>query len=344
MRIRKTLLVAIVLAVLLMTVGVGFWLARDPVDTLIATIKKEYVRPPWIGEECPIALQIEQAGLGNRAAPRVLQLLDDDDPEIRKRAAEALAQIGADSSLIVPKLLEKRFDPDPSVRKAVLWALARARPPSDAVIDLFLERTKDKDPEVRIGAACTLTYMWPQAKRTLPMILPIFITALDDTRSKSAAAEALGRIGAEARDAISILRIMATSDSNEYDRTVAIAALRKIEGDSDSVISALIDLLKCDYPYARSYAARTLGGIGPRAERAIPALQYILDNPPTKNPSPPPPPAAPVKAPNSSIFGPTTGTVGLATLENTYPQVREEVIEALRKIKKTDGKGEGQEQ
>jgi HEAT repeat protein len=335
MKFRNALPIFVVLAVLPIAVAVFLWVVarRDPVESLVASVKKEYIPHP---DDYPLALQVKDAGLANRAASRVLELLDDEDPEIRKRAAEALAQIGADSSLIVPKLLEKRFDPDTSVRKAVLWALARARPTSDAVIDLFLERTGGKDSEVKIGAACTLTYMWPQAKRTLPMILPVLIKALEDPRSKGAAAESLGRIGAEARDAIPRLHRMASTDDNEYSRTEAVTALRKIEGDTDFIISALIDLLKCDESYCRRYAARTLGDIGPGAERAIAALEYILDHPPPKSSSPPPPPPAPAK--NSKfppfLLTPTTGTVGVATLESAYPQLRAEVIEALSKIKK----------
>lgn len=116
---------------------------------------------------------------------------------------------------------------------------------------------------------------------------------------------------------------------------MAVTALRKIQGDSDFIISALIDLLKCDYVYGRLYAARTLGDIGPGAERAIPALQYILDHPPTNSPAPQAPPATAGKPSKLLPFSttPTTGTVGLATLENAYPQIRAEVLEALNKIR-----------
>jgi hypothetical protein len=89
MKLRKALLIFVALAALPIAVAIFFWLimpARDPVRLLVATIKKH---SPY-SEHYPIALQIEEAGLGNRAAPRVLELLDDEDPEVRKRAAEAL--------------------------------------------------------------------------------------------------------------------------------------------------------------------------------------------------------------------------------------------------------------
>jgi len=216
MKLQKGLLIFVALAALPIAVAIFFSLimpARDPVRLLVATIKKH---GPY-SEHYPIALQIEQTGLGNRAAQPVLELLDDEDSEIRKRAAEALAQIGADGSLIIPKLLEKRFDPDPSVRHAVLIALARARPTNDAVIDLFLEQTRNKDPRVKTGAAFTLSYMGAPAKRALPAVLPILIQALDDPRQKSGAAWALGGIGPEARDSIPMLRKMATTDADDYD-------------------------------------------------------------------------------------------------------------------------------
>jgi HEAT repeat protein len=156
--------------------------------------------------------------------------------------------------------------------------------------------------------------------------------------NKSGPAYALGKIGPEAREAIPRLRKVVTIDGDDYDRTVALTALRNIEGDTDFVISALIDLFKCDYPYGRSYAARTLGNIGPKANRAIPALQYILDHPPTGSASPPPPPPAAAKNPTLPFLpgNPTTGTVGLATVASAYPQIREEVLEALKKIRKSE--------
>src|SRR5438309_1854195 len=93
MKLRKALLIFVALAALPIAVAIFFWLIMpDPVRLLVATIKKH---SPY-SEHYPIASQIEEAGLGNRAAPRVLELLDEEDPEVRKRAAEALGHIGAD--------------------------------------------------------------------------------------------------------------------------------------------------------------------------------------------------------------------------------------------------------
>jgi HEAT repeat protein len=210
-------------------------------------------------------------------------------------------------------------------------------PANEDVIDVFLERTKDNDAETRISAACTLTFLLPESNKTLPTILPLLIKALDEARDPSGPVDALGRMGTEARSAIPKLHQMAFINQNNYRRIEVVTALRKIEGDSDFVISALIDLLKCDYSVARSYAARTLGEIGPAAKSAIPALEYILDHPPnpTANSSPPPP--TPTKSSKTYIFPwnapPITGTVGEMPEEEKYAILREAVIEALKKIR-----------
>jgi HEAT repeat protein len=337
MRILKALLLPVGLTVTGGGIAVFLWLAirpRDPVDRLVATVKGEYLPHP---DDDPIALQINEAHLGNRTAPRILELLDDEDSNVRRRAAEALAQIGADGSLIIPKLLEKRFDSEPSVRGAVLWALARARPTNEDVIDVFLERTKDNDPETRISAACTLTYLLPESNKALPRILPLLTNALDEERDPSGAVDALARIGTDARSAIPKLHQMAFINQNDYRRIGVVTALRKIEGDTDFVISALIDLLKCDDSVARRYAARTLGEIGPGAKSAIPALEYILEHPPKPSPGSSPPTARKTNTGKTYIFPwnapPITGTVGEMPVEEKYAILREAVIEALKKIR-----------
>ncbi|HEV2950159.1 MAG TPA: HEAT repeat domain-containing protein [Gemmataceae bacterium] len=336
-KLREHWVLAVVLAFFLIGVGISITVTirdMDPVARLVATVKGEYLPHP---DDDPIALQINEAGLGNRAAPRILELLDDEDPNIRSRAAEALAQIGADGSLTIRKLLEKRLDPDPSVRYAVLWALARARPTNEDVIDVFLGRTKDNDPETRIDAACTLTYLLPEGNKTLPTILPLLTKALDEARDPSGAVCALGRIGTEARSAIPKLHNMAVTNQSNYRRTEVVTALRKIEGDSDFVISTLIDFLKCDDGFARSYAARTLAEIGPAAKTAIPALEYILDHPPKPRPDSSPATARKTNTSKTYIFPwnapPITGTVVEMPEEEKYANLREEVLEALKKIR-----------
>jgi HEAT repeat protein len=328
MKIDKRFLTNTTLTILALGVAVLFWLAirpRDPVDRFLAAIKE--IRAPSDPDEYIDATnEIKSAGLANAAAPRVLPLLDDENPEVRGESAHALAQIGADGSLIIPKLMEKRFDPDPDVRQSVLLALGEARPTSDALIDALMEETRENDPHIRLIAASALGRMGPRAKRARPIALPILIQALDNPRTKNSAAYVLGDIGPEAQEAIPKLRRMAIEDS-EFCRINAARALWKI-GDTDFVITTLIDLLKFSEAYGRCQAAKLLGEIGPPAELAIPDLEEILDNPPKKNPE------LKVTLPPSSspATGMTLDTITPMT-EEAYSGLRNAVLEALRKIR-----------
>jgi HEAT repeat protein len=57
--------------------------------------------------------------------------------------------------------------------------------------------------------------------------------------------------------------------------------LHKLAPDkTDLAVRAMIAELKDKDPYARDYAARSLGNIGPGARAAIPALQALRDSDP----------------------------------------------------------------
>jgi HEAT repeat protein len=280
------------------------------VDALL-TIIKEGARGP---DDFFVAVQdVNSAGLGNLAAPRIINLLDDDNPNVRRSSVVALGGVGADGPIVIPPLLARRHDP--RLRGLVIQALGKARPTNDSVIEALIEAAKDKKLHVRLAAIDGLRGMGPIARKAVP----ILIEALDSPEYNSSACDALGDIGPEARAAIPRLRKTVTTDDH-YTRIQGARALLKIEGNTDFVVSALIDLLKCDDGYARREAARTLGDIGPRAHDAIPALQHILDQPPKGgsdiNATPPPP-----------------GVVRMRTEEEAYPELRAVVIQALTKIK-----------
>jgi len=341
---KQRILTGLLIAAILALAFFGYQAYRiAPVYLLLAAIKGEYKPHP---DGYPLSEQVKNAGLGNVAAAKILPLLDDPDPGIRRHSAEVLVSIGADSSLIIPKLLDKRSDADLSVRCAVLralgavkpaenvviealleatkdpgtriaaiQALGRARPTNHQVIDVLVEAGRDEDADVRLAAISSFYSMGPIAKKAVP----ILTEALSNPKAKDAALNALGNIGPDAKAAVLKIRKFATDD-NSYDRIQALRVLRKIEGDTDFVISQLIDLLKGSDIYGRRQAALTLEHMGPPAKAAIPALQYILDHPPEKGPDPN---TGPVPYP---------GVIREMTEEEAYPDLCEGVIRALEKI------------
>ncbi len=116
MNIRRELLIPVSIGLLLFGIAFSLWLViprKDPVDRLVALIRRHNIATAG-DDECLETFRMGDTALGNRAASRLLELLDDDDPEVRRWSAVYLRQIGADGDLITPKLLEKLRDPDRS--------------------------------------------------------------------------------------------------------------------------------------------------------------------------------------------------------------------------------------
>ena len=93
------------------------------VDALLAIIK-EGGRGP---DDFFVAIQdVKSAGVGNLAAPRIINLLDDDDSRVRRSSVVALGEIGADGPIVIPPLLARRHDP--ALRGLVILSLGKVRP------------------------------------------------------------------------------------------------------------------------------------------------------------------------------------------------------------------------
>jgi len=107
-------------------------------------------------------------------------------------------------------------------------------------------------------------------------VVPALVEALkyknEDVRQL--AAEALGKIGPEAKEAIPAL-IEALKDKNEQVRQYAAGALYSIGPEAKEAIPALIEALKDKV--VRQYAADALGSIGPEAKEATgPLLEFLF--------------------------------------------------------------------
>ncbi len=98
-------------------------------------------------------------------------------------------------------------------------------------VPTLIEALKDPDSDVGYGAAQALGRIGPEAKAAVPALIKALV---DDPRNtvRSHAAQALGQIGPEAKAAVPAL-IEALKDENENVRNAADGALRKItDGES----------------------------------------------------------------------------------------------------------------
>lgn len=186
--------------------------------------------------------------LGRRFGPGIiddlLPLLSPMDAPERRPAIAALESIGAPA---VPRLIELLAHEDSSVAISASVALNRIGPPAVPALAAALRTDSEQTIEHAAGA---LWWIGPGAKDALPAL---FDVAGSDRRSN------LSRLAA-ARAATKI-------DPTKSRESEAIL----------STIPMLIALLENGDSRRQSLAAETLGGIGPAARDALPALRKRRD-------------------------------------------------------------------
>jgi hypothetical protein len=84
------------------------------------------------------------ARIGTAAVPQVTVMLSDPNPELRKRAAHILAQIGPDAKIAVPELINRLRDEDEDVRKAAAHALGQMGPAAGDAVPALLRAAQDE--------------------------------------------------------------------------------------------------------------------------------------------------------------------------------------------------------
>lgn len=194
--------------------------------------------------------------------PRLLAVLKDPNPELRRTAAQSLGKIA--SAKAVPALVAALRDPDASVRRNAVWALGMIGPEefdwSPVILLLF-----DTDPTVREAAGAALG-----RTESTPALVKFLQERIQDPRvtsdTKRLAAAALG--GMEARSAVPLLTRL-LRDRDPLVRRWAVAALGEIA--DPQAVGPLGELLRTDPdPGVRVEAAFRLGKFGGKA--AEPAL------------------------------------------------------------------------
>ena len=118
-------------------------------------------------------LQYKQYRKENRVFDPILKGLRDTNPQIRKATASYFKRLGKNSNgcckdtAIVPSLIEVLEDEDPAIRKEAARALAYYK--DQRALDPLIKRLQDKDPWVRLEAAFALGELKDQ-KAILPLL------------------------------------------------------------------------------------------------------------------------------------------------------------------------------
>ncbi len=151
----------------------------------------------------------------------------------------------------------------------------------DKPLSYWLTKLQDKNRGFQMRAARTLENA-PEELR--PKIAPKLIELLGSDRenTKFPAAQALGKYGPMAKDAVPHLLPMLEGTQYERNRTAAAVAIGQILKDSESseqidkVVAALIERMKDQYSDVRRESARACGMIGPAAKAFLPHVVPLL--------------------------------------------------------------------
>jgi hypothetical protein len=130
-------------------------------------------------------------GHHRKGIPVFLELLDDPDPDVRRYAAFALADIGQEAKVAVPRLAGLLRDGTPEVRRVAAIAILMIEKRGNVVVALLVELLKDPVSAIRQRVANGLG--------DFPEAAPALREALedDDNDVREEAAAALKRIGEE---------------------------------------------------------------------------------------------------------------------------------------------------
>lgn len=225
-----------------------------------------------------LAEQLDEPGR-RELASEFADLLSDPVQDVGLRGGAALIRLGATAV----DTLRGRLS-DPALRAGVLEVLGAIGPASKPALDDMIALLSDADPAMRGDAAVAIAAIGPDAVAAVPGLTKLLA---DDAApaAKYPAAYALGSIGPAAKSAIEPLGALAASP-DEVLATVALWATLKIAPEDSSLferaVPALRKAARSEREIVRLEASVALGEIGPAAAPAIPILELISEEDPSK--------------------------------------------------------------
>jgi HEAT repeat protein len=262
------------------------------------------------GAPARAAIEDEEPTVAGKKLSEWIQILKTDKEENRRRASLTALKIIASqletAKAVPPVVTAARDDASDSVRKVATQTLGEMVLSAQAYLDPRKTREKkkteiaqqtlklalegladplrgDKSTEVRQTAAEALGRLGKDAR---PATEPLTAALKDKSDTvRAAAAEALGRIGPDAKDAApALVEALRDKKADRSVRLFAAFALGRIDPTPPNLaVAALGEVLRdAESPAeVRKAAADSLGLLGKGAEDAVPALAEALND--TKN-------------------------------------------------------------
>lgn len=191
--------------------------------------------PKWIEPISPVITPTSPSPVSD--LEKLIAALQNEDPNIRLEAADALGGLGAKAEAATPSLIAASGDPDVRVRVVVTYALGRIGAHLDKTVPALALLLKDPHEDVRYSAAKSLGRIGSEAQN----VTAALGEALSDTDEnvRHASAEALVRV--DPTGANPSVLVAALKDPNWYVRENATLALTTLGA---SAVPTLIQKLK----------------------------------------------------------------------------------------------------
>jgi len=160
-------------------------IAAPPQARAIALFGAESVKPAPPEKDPALAARAEQRGL-----EAVVKALEDEDPDVRKEALEAVACWGAHARSAAERIVPFLADPDAGTRYDALLALRYVGAPAEVCVDSVARLLRDPRPTTRRAAAFLLRDFGTAAADAVPALKD----ALEDPEVRDAAGKALDAV------------------------------------------------------------------------------------------------------------------------------------------------------
>jgi HEAT repeat protein len=241
------------------------------VPALIEVLKNEKTRY-W-----GLLLLHELGPQAKDAVPTLMEILSDERAEVRSEALMALAAIGPDAEKAAPAVIKALSDPEVAVQRAAALAAGRIGPACIGATPKLREGYTSGDEfhkNICIWALAKIRTDKPEYRETAIKKLLLGLRS-EDRQIQSACARGLIDLElneAETQQMVAVLaRVLQTGE--EESQLEAAQALSVI---GEPAVTALIHGLK--YPSIQVPVSAVLGGMGPKAKEAVPALLWVVEN------------------------------------------------------------------
>lgn len=215
------------------------------------------------------------AARGARAVPVLIEALDHADPLIRENAAKALGDAGADAKDAIPALVASLRDADEDVR---IWSSISLTRLGEPVAEWALGALGDASPAVRADAARALSKPHPAPPRAAPALLAAVKD--ENVEVRRLAAQALASFAYSSRENLPAgfipVLIALSKDGDAELRRPGIDALGLLASESGEAFAVVVSALDDPDPGIQMNAAGRLKALGPKADKAAPALRKSL--------------------------------------------------------------------